>query len=329
MALCHSPREKTVSDSHPAVGMNATQSAVLDALADGPISGPDLAKQLDISRTAVWKQIEALRAEGFEISGDNGYELRSIPEFGGAAIEFGLDAPLNIECHASIESTNARARELAQQGQTNVAVVADEQTGGRGRLDREWHSPSGGIWLSILFRPEMPAVHAPVYTLAGAVATTRAVRTVGCEATIKWPNDVHVEGNKLAGILTEMEGEADKISWIVVGIGINANVDPDTLPTDHPATSLRAENGAVNRRRLTQDLLAEFWTLSKNTDTVLPGWRALNSTIGNRVRVSTPTEEITGDAVGIEYPGTLRVETETETIEVNAGDCEHLRPTDS
>jgi len=307
--------------------MQERRADILDRLADGPVPGPALAEQLDITRAAVWKHIEALREEGFEIaSGESGYALDSVPEFGGSAIEFGLSAPFTVEYHDLIGSTNKRARELAEAGEKNTVVAADRQTGGRGRLDRQWSSPSGGIWLSVLLRPAVPAVHAPLFTLAAAVATTRAVRACGVDATIKWPNDVQVEGRKLAGILTEMEGEADRISWLVVGIGLNANVDATQLPGDRPATSLRAETGDINRRDLTQHLLEAFWELSEQTDSILPAWREVTSTLGQRVRVETQTEEIVGDAVGIEFPGSLIVDTGTEKRTVSAGDCEHLRP---
>jgi BirA family biotin operon repressor/biotin-[acetyl-CoA-carboxylase] ligase len=307
--------------------MQERRAEILRHLADGPVTGPALAEQLDVTRAAVWKHIEALREEGFEIaSSGSGYTLESIPEFGGSAIEFGLSAPFTVEYHDSIGSTNSRARELAEGGEQNVAVVADRQTGGRGRLDRAWSSPSGGIWLSILLRPGVPAVHAPLFTLAAAVATTRAVRALDVDATIKWPNDVQVDGRKLAGILTEMEGEADRISWLVVGIGLNANVDSETLPGDRPATSLRAETGDVNRRELTQQLLETFWELSEQPDSILSAWRELTATLGQRVRVETQTAEIVGEAVGIEFPGSLIVDTGSEEITVTAGDCEHLRP---
>ncbi|MFT4965001.1 MAG: BirA family biotin operon repressor/biotin-[acetyl-CoA-carboxylase] ligase, partial [Halobacteriales archaeon] len=128
--------------------MNETRRAVLEALDDGPITGPALADRLDVSRAAVWKHVEALREAGFEVeSTDEGYVLTSIPEFGGAAIEFGLDAPFDVEYHDAIDSTNDRARDLAGEGTEDVVVVADEQTGGRGRLERGWTSPSGGVWL--------------------------------------------------------------------------------------------------------------------------------------------------------------------------------------
>jgi BirA family biotin operon repressor/biotin-[acetyl-CoA-carboxylase] ligase len=308
--------------------MQETRKAVLSALDSGPISGPALADRLDISRAAVWKHVEALREEGFGIGSSNdGYTLDSIPEFGGGAVEFGLAAPFDVEFHESIASTNERARELAGEGESNVAVLADEQTGGRGRLDRSWSSPSGGVWLSLLLEPDIPPADAPAYTLAAAVATARAAREAGAEATIKWPNDVQIEGAKLAGILTEMEGEADRVSWLVVGIGVNANVDAEALPTDRQATSLREAVGYVDRRTLTQTIIEEFWDLTGDgQEAILDGWRELNATLGQRVRVTTPSQEIVGEAVDIVPPGTLLVDTDDGRIEVTAGDCEHLRP---
>ena len=309
--------------------MQETRARVLDRIAAGPVGGPQIAEDLGVSRAAVWKHVEALRAAGFEVdSAEAGYDLAGVPEFGGLAVEFGLDAPYEVEYHETIDSTNARARDLAVDGRENVVVLADAQTGGRGRLDRAWSSPSGGVWLSILSRPQVPPAQAPAYTLAAAVATTRAVREAGVDASIKWPNDVLVGDRKLAGILTEMEGEADRVSWLVVGIGINANVDAADLPTDRPVTTVREEVGDVDRRELTQSLLAAFHELTVDLQQVLPAWRKLSSTLGQRVRVETPGEEIVGDAVDVRFPGSLVVETAEGTREVTAGDCEHLRPAD-
>jgi BirA family biotin operon repressor/biotin-[acetyl-CoA-carboxylase] ligase len=309
--------------------MQETRARVLDRIAAGPVGGPQIAEDLGVSRAAVWKHVEALRAAGFEIdSAEAGYDLAGVPEFGGLAVEFGLDAPYEVEYHETIDSTNARARDLAVDGRANVVVLADAQTGGRGRLDRAWSSPSGGVWLSILIRPDVPPTQAPAYTLAAAVATTRAVREAGVDASIKWPNDVLVGDRKLAGILTEMEGEADRVSWLVVGIGINANVDAADLPTDRPVTTVREEVGDVDRRELTQSLLAAFHELTVDLQQVLPAWRKLSSTLGQRVRVETPGEKIVGDAVDVRFPGSLIVETAEGTREVTAGDCEHLRPVD-
>ncbi|WP_254271511.1 biotin--[acetyl-CoA-carboxylase] ligase [Haloarcula marina] len=331
--------------------MNETRHRVLDALADGPVSGPTLADELGISRSAVWKHVEALRDAGFEVtSGDDGYTLSAVPEFGGPAVEYGLDAPYTVEYHDSIPSTNARARELAAEGAENVVVLADEQTGGRGRLDREWASPSGGIWLSLLFRPDVPMAHAPVFTLAAAVAVARAAREAGVEATIKWPNDVLVsvasegtssgedddvvvtagdegEERKLVGILTEMEGEADRVSWVVVGIGVNANVDLASLPSAANPTSLEAVRGApVDRRVFVQRLVETFDELSQDVDSVLDAWREYATTLGKEVRVETPGGVVEGTAVDVQFPGSLVVDTGDGQVTVSAGDCEHLRP---
>lgn len=339
-----------VGDVRPSV--NETRRALLEALSAGPVGGPDLAERLGVSRAAVWKQVEALREEGFDVeSTDDGYVVSTVPTYGAAAVEFGLDAPVTVEYHDSIGSTNDRARELAREGAADVAVVADEQTGGRGRLAREWSAPAGGVWLSLLLRPTRPPAHAPIYTLAAAVATTRAAREAGVDAGIKWPNDVLASdgdgadgrnGAKLAGILTEMEGEADRVSWLVVGVGVNANIDTAALPPG--ATSVRAEAGRnvergtsasqrsktagdadVDRRVFVQRLLEEFYDLLDDPDAVLPAWREHALTLGRRVRVETAGGVVEGVAEDIEFPGTLAVRTDEGVETVHAGDCEHLR----
>ncbi|NUC71159.1 biotin--[acetyl-CoA-carboxylase] ligase [Haloterrigena sp. SYSU A558-1] len=311
--------------------MNETRRAILEALSDGPVSGPELAESLDVSRAAVWKQIDGLRDAGFEIeSGPTGYELVAVEAYNGPAVEFGLEAPFSVEYHETIGSTNDRARELAAEGAADVAVLADEQTGSRGRLEREWSSPSGGVWVSIVSRPTITPARAPLYTLAAAVATARAAREAGVDARIKWPNDVVVpvgddgDYRKLAGILTEMEGETDRVDWIVPGIGVNANVDADALPEG--ATSVRDEAGDVDRRRFVQRLLEEFDGYRSDLETVVPAWRDLALTLGQRVRVDRPAGEVVGEAVDITDSGALVIETDDGQETVSAGDCEHLRP---
>jgi BirA family biotin operon repressor/biotin-[acetyl-CoA-carboxylase] ligase len=205
-------------------------------------------------------------------------------------------------------------------------------------------APSGGVWVSVLTRPDVPTARAPLSTLAAAVATTDAAREAGVDARIKWPNDVLVEreggaagvddsnstgrgGRKLAGILTEMEGEADRVGWLVVGVGVNANIDPEALPAG--ATSLSAERGApVDRRRFAATLLERYADLTESADAldrVLPAWRERASTLGRRVRVDTGDEVVEGTAVDVAEPGALVVGTGEGRRRVHAGDCEHLR----
>ncbi|MFC4246435.1 biotin--[acetyl-CoA-carboxylase] ligase [Natribaculum luteum] len=311
--------------------MNETRRRILEALADGPVAGPTLADSLDVSRAAVWKHVEELREAGFEIeSGPGGYELVDVTEYNGPAIEYGLEAPFSVEYHETIGSTNDRARELATEGVADVVVVANEQTGSRGRLERQWTAPPGGVWASLVCRPTVPPARAPLFTLAAAVAIARAAREAGVDARIKWPNDVVVpvgdEGDyqKLAGILTEMEAETDRIAWLVVGIGVNADVDGDALPES--ATSIREEVGEFDRRVFVQHLLEEFDAF-RDLEGVIPAWRELALTIGQRVRVDLPDGELVGDAVDVTESGALVVEVGDERRQVSAGDCEHLRPT--
>jgi len=314
--------------------MNETRRAILEALEAGTVSGPELAESLGISRAAVWKHIEGLREAGIPIeSTGSGYVLpgAAIDAYTGPTLEYGLEAPFEIEYHDQIGSTNDRARELATEGATDVVVVADEQTGGRGRLERAWSAPSGGVWLTVVNRPTVPPARAPLFTLAAAVATTEAARAVGVDAAIKWPNDVIVprdgqghEYDKLAGILTEMEGETDRIEWLIVGIGCNVNIDLGKLPEG--ATSVEAEVGTVDRRAFVQALLERFEQYRTDLDSVTGGWLEHTATIGQRVRVEIGEQTVVGDAVDITEMGALVVETEDGTQTVSAGDCDHLRP---
>lgn len=311
--------------------MTDTQRAVLAALGDGPVTGPDLAADLDISRAAVWKHVEALRAAGVEVeSGPEGYSIGTIHGYSGPAIEACLEAPFSIEYHDAIDSTNERARILAGDGATDVAIVADRQTGGRGRLDREWSSPPGGIWMSLLVRPRIPPGRVPLLTLAAAVSVTEASREIGVEAQIKWPNDVVVPAAnergylKLAGILTAMEGETDRVEWVVVGMGVNANVDDEELPPG--ATSLRALGDDVDRRAFVQTVLEDLERWRADLESVVGRWRELALTLGQRVQIDRADGAVVGEAVDVTATGGLVVETENGRVTVQAGDCEHLRP---
>lgn len=300
--------------------------AVLAALERGPVEPATLADRLELPPEAVVGHVEALREAGYVVERrPEGFVLESAPDYG-ADVEVGLDAPFAVEYHESLPSTNGRARALAEDGATDVVVLAGEQTAGRGRRGRGWTSPPGGVYASVLLRPALPPERASLLALAGAVAAVDAAGTAGVEATVKWPNDVRgPDGRKLAGVLAESETADGAVEWVAVGVGCNADVEPADLPEG--ATSLRAlTGGPVDRRRVAQALLESFDALRRDADGILPAWRARSSTLGRRVRVGTPDGAIEGVAADVDGTGALLVETASGVRRVTVGDCEHLRP---
>ena len=210
-------------------------------------------------------------------------------------------------------------------------VVLSETLERMGQTDAVSPKTGGAHEAAATFIDSLPGWGVTLVTLAAGVAVVDACRAVGVDATLKWPNDVLVGdddsergGRKLSGILTEMEGEADRVSWLLVGIGLNANIAGDALPAG--ATSLQEQVGAVDRRAVLQTILESLSTLVADPDTVLDRWRAYSSTLGRTVRVDTGREQIEGTAVDVQFPGALVVDTDSGEQIVHAGDCEHLRP---
>lgn len=307
--------------------LNPRQRAVLAALVRGPVEPTALGDRLELPSSVVGSHIDALREHGFEIErGPDGFELTTVPAYG-YGIQAGLDAPFVVDYHPTIGSTNDRARELAERGETDVAVIADTQTGGKGRLDREWASPRGGIYSSLVIRPELVPSRLPVMTLVASVAGAEAAEAVGVEAVTKWPNDLlGPGGRKLGGVLAESSVAGGTVEWAVVGFGLNANVDAAALPPG--ATSLQELAGqAIDRRAVAQRYLEAFDTWRHDPEGVLDAWRERSATLGEEVRVRTGDGEFVGRATDIDEVGALLVETESGTSRVTAGDCEHLRPT--
>ncbi|MDY6775749.1 MAG: biotin--[acetyl-CoA-carboxylase] ligase [Halobacteria archaeon] len=314
--------------------MKTTQ--VLDLLSeDEPVSGKEIAEEFGVSRNAVWKHIERLRDAGFEIDSDpKGYVLTSPAEYGDFGLSYYLDPGTiweDIEYREEVPSTNSVASQLARDGAPEGTVVlADVQRQGKGRRGREWTSPSGGVWMSGVLRPEIPPRSASVITVAASVAVARGLEEAGVEPRIKWPNDVLVDGKKICGILVEIQADAESVEHAVVGIGINANVEIED--DDWNATSVKDEVGhEVNRANLAASVLEELEDLyslaSDDGDrkVVFEEWKEYSDSIGREVRVETPTETIEGEAVGVDDTGALRVETSDGERVVTAGDCEHLR----
>lgn len=304
------------------------------------ISGEQLAGDFSVSRTTIWKHIKALRDEGYMIDSSTnlGYSLTGSPDIlTPGEISAGINVKIigkEIKYFKEIDSTNMAAREMAASMDEGTVVIAESQTAGRGRLGRKWISPEGGIWLSIILKPRIQPVHAPRITLLAGVSVAKAVRTLDLPAKIKWPNDILINGRKVCGILTEIGAEADLIEYIIVGIGIDANVDIDSFPEEirDSSTSLMKETGKkINRVDFVRRLLEEFDAIylkfqKEDYPPILEEWRKLSATIGEWVKITTQSRSIYGEAVGIDNEGSLILETGDGHLEkVVAGNCEHLR----
>lgn len=304
-----------------------------------PVSGEELASTLGLTRTAVWKHIRALRARGYVISSSTheGYVLESIPgRLLPDEIKNGLDTSFigrEIHYFEEIESTNSEARRIAKDSAEGTVVIAEAQTGGRGRLGRKWASPPGGVWLSVLLKPRLEAAHATRITMTVGLAVAKTIRSYGLDARIKWPNDILISGRKVCGILTEIEAETDSIEYAIAGIGVNVNVDVDSFPPDfrESSTSMSRELAEdIDRvefvRRLFVEIERAYSMFREHFDSVVDEWRKLSATIGETVRISTLARSFVGEAVGVDDSGALVVELPDGTLEkVVAGDCVHLR----
>lgn len=294
--------------------------------ADGEfVSGQTISDKLGCSRTAVWKHMEDLRNEGYELEAVRrlGYRIASKPDKVTAnEIQLGLQTKhigRTVYFEESVESTQHIAAKLAYEGaEEGTIVVAEEQTAGRGRLSRKWHSPKGtGIWMSIILRPSIPVHHAPQLTLLAAVSVAQAIeKCTGVNVGIKWPNDILIQGKKAVGILTEMQADPDKINAVIMGIGINANQKQEHFDEEiqHIATSLAIESGKpIVRAELMQQI---FLQLEKLYEEYLQNgfsvikilWESYAVSIGKEINARTMRETITGIAKGITEDGVLLLE---------------------
>lgn len=300
------------------------------------VSGQELCEKLGVSRTAVWKGIQKLRGEGYEIEAvqNRGYRLA------GMADVLNQDELESLRKTAWIgqeiyyfdvtDSTNIQAKRLAEEGSVHgTYVVADRQEAGRGRRGRGWDSPANsGIFMTLLLKPQFAPQKASMLTLVAAMAVTRAIRELfHLDVQIKWPNDIVLNGKKICGILTEMNSEIDTIHYVVVGIGINVTNEAFPPEIADTATSLFQESGKRIHRA---DLIEAIWEwfevyyadFTDHED--LSGIREeYNSYLANRdrkVRVLDPKDPFDGVAKGIDAEGELLVETEQGMEKVSSGE---------
>lgn len=304
---------------------------------DGYLSGEAMSAKLGYSRVAVWKQVEELRRLGyrFDARPRKGYRLVERPD---------VLVPEEIKCFnqaeqigqtiryvASASSTQHLAHAWADEGiEHGALVIADEQTGGKGRLGRVWHSPPGsGIWMSFVLKPKIPLVYAPHLTLLLSVAVTRALRKeTGVDVGIKWPNDLFIKGRKVCGVLTEMRAEADRIHYCVAGIGINVNHQSADLPEQLQtiATSLREmTKRPLHRAKLVAACCEEIEQLlqlyeEKGFSPVKTLWETYAFMLGKVISVHSVDGIRSGKAIGLDDSGALLLETDSGVERIFSAD---------
>lgn len=309
---------------------------ILSALREssgGSVSGADLSRQLGVSRAAIWARIEVLRGLGYDIEASPhlGYRLLSAPDLLhaddllsrlGTTRIIGRD----IRVFERTTSTNDIMARLAGDGMEEGAVVfAEAQSRGRGRLGRLWISPARkGLWFSILLRPDLPPQSATQLTVAAATALARAIALqTGLVPEIKWPNDILIGGKKVAGILTELTAELDHVREVVLGIGVDVNLDAAELPSElrKTATSLKIESGQpVDRAELAVAILREldddYERIRRGQfELVAAEWQQRCTTLGREVSIRIGDRVIRGRAESLDAEGALLLRTQHGRLE--------------
>jgi BirA family biotin operon repressor/biotin-[acetyl-CoA-carboxylase] ligase len=307
--------------------MNPKQT-ILDILnqSDRVISGETLSAELGISRVSIWKHIKGLVQSGVPIvSSPKGYRLTRDPD-NLHPWAFGTRRE-QIHFFQDTASTMDEAARLARDGCPAFTVVlAQRQTCGRGRMQRSWTSDEGGLYFTVVVRPDIPLMHAGLVNLAAAIDMADLLRTrYRIDAGLKWPNDILVNDKKICGILSQMEAEGDQVAHVNIGLGLNVNNQPET---DQPAAvSLKTLLGRpVPRREILTGFLEAFEARMRDfkAPVVVEQWRADNVTLGKPVRVCTVKETVDGRAVNVDANGGLVLQlSDGSQRTVVHGDCFH------
>ena len=290
------------------------------------VSGEELSATLGISRVSVWKHIHKLQELGYQImSTPNGYRLIDSPDIP-FPWEF-ADRDFNIFYYPEVSSTMDTAKELARKDCPDfTVVVAGRQTKGRGRLKRQWLSDDGGLYFTMVLRPDIPVLLSSRVNFLASLTLARVLRELfQIDAAVKWPNDILVNGHKISGMLSELEAETDRVLFISIGMGINVNNDPSGV--EPGASSLKKITGReISKKMLLARFLAEFEVRIKKAEfeNVIAEWKKYTVTLNRRVKIVTHKEVTEGLAVDVEQDGALILELEDGTHKkIVYGDCFH------
>jgi BirA family biotin operon repressor/biotin-[acetyl-CoA-carboxylase] ligase len=301
------------------------------------VSGARIAREIGVSRSTVWRWVNRLRELGVRVKGEQhtGYFLEKVPDIVSPdMLRQRLKGSIfgkRIHHFFKVDSTNRVALDLGHAGEPEGGVVlAEEQTAGRGRAGHSWHSERAtGIYATLLLRPRLSPVQAPLLTMLAGISAHSAIREhTGLNLDLKWPNDILFRGKKLGGILTEMHAEPSQVRFVIVGIGLNVNQEKFPADLRALATSLRVETGkAQSRLELLVRLLREFETdynrfIADGPENIIRRFASVSSfTQGERVRVTNGPQSFGGVTDGLSPEGFLRVRRDGgESVTVIAGD---------
>lgn len=304
------------------------------------LSGEDLSEVLKISRVAIWKHIKKIQKLGYKIESRQnlGYRLVDTTDL---LLPWEITEGLGtktigrkIYYHDLVDSTQSFAAKIAKEStETGTVVVAETQTAGKGRLGRKWVSPKGGIWLSVVLRPEFDVSKITLVPLATAVALANAIeKSLGIKTELKWPNDVTLKGKKVAGIIIDASIESSKIDSLIIGVGINYKVNPSEIekkimqnPNFYGAAALLGSKDGQKPAKLVRTFLEELEAVlnllgSEKAQRIISQWTKRSSTIGTNVSAFTSSGKVSGRAVKIDRDGSLIIMQNSGHIKISAGD---------
>ena len=308
------------------------------------LSGQDLSDVLRISRVAVWKHIKKIKELGYIIESKQklGYKLISNSDM---LLPWEITSNLKTEIIGqqayyfdTIDSTQNQALKMSKETSNNGSViVATKQTGGKGRDGRKWISPKGGIWLSIILQPKFDISITTLFPIASALALSIAIeKTFSIKPELKWPNDLTIKGKKIAGMLVDVSLESNRIENLVLGVGINFDVNVKQIekslkdtPNFYGVATLREQKKEIKPIHLVQTFLVELEKMykslnAKQTENIISEWTSRSSTIGKNVELNTIDTKIKGKAIRIDKDGALVVSRNNKQYRVIAGDIIHL-----
>ncbi len=304
------------------------------------LSGQDLSDVLKISRVAVWKHIKKIKELGYTIDSKQklGYRLS---ENTNLLLPWEITTHLNtkwigrrVYYFDSVDSTQTQAIKMAKDKKENgTVIIAEKQTSGKGRRGRKWMSPKGGIWISIIIHPEFNITATMLFPVAASLALSNAIeKSTKIKPKVKWPNDVTINGKKVAGTLVDISMESNRIENLVLGVGINFDVNIKQiektlkkLPNFYGADSIKKNDKNAEALVLVQTFLKELENTYEKLSTakfdeIVKEWTKRSSTIGNEVKISDGNEIIKGKALRIDQDGALVIENKSKTKRVMVGD---------